>query len=284
MTQIDAGRHEATRGQHTQGRADEQRPGPTSRGSPEGRYAGGPGKPLCRQVTELQEREAIAVADVGGSQDGVERAERTDQQLKDTHRGGDRAWPLRSAVPLGVLAEAVTAYIATAALVASVLLAGALSTLTALIGCGLACLVANRRLNRLPVPTVARILEGIFVAILTALRYESLHILGADFLAAAGGTALAAVISALVLLGIEEIIVETRTLKVFLSSLRVSWRHWRHAAAVRRLAKIQARSEAAGRKLQHHFREFLLKTEGIPLGEAQRRATALKAALTGREA
>jgi hypothetical protein len=134
------------------------------------------------------------------------------------------------------------------------------------------------------VAAAARILEGIFVAVLTVLRYASLHILGAGVLTAAGGAALAALISALALLGIEEIVVETRTFGIFLSTLRVSWKRWRYAAAAARLAKIQARIEAAADKLQQHYLHFLLKTEGVPLAEAQRCAADLKAALTNREA
>ena len=132
-------------------------------------------------------------------------------------------------------------------------------------------------------PAAARILEGIFVTVLTVLRYDSLHIQGAGVLTAAGAAALAALISALGLLGIEEIVVETRTFGIFLSTLRVSWKRWRYAAATARLARIQARIKAAAGKLQQHFLDFLLKTEGLPLDDARRRAADFKAALTDRE-
>jgi hypothetical protein len=182
------------------------------------------------------------------------------------------------------MAEAVTAYVAMEVLVASFMLAYGLSALTALIGTGMACILANRRLNRLPVPRTARILEGVFVTVLTVLRYESMHVQGADFLTAFSAAALAALISALGLLGIEEIVVETRTSGIFLSTLRVSWKRWRRASATTHLARIQARIEAAAERLQQHFLDFLLKTEGLPLDEARRHAAALRAALTDREA
>jgi hypothetical protein len=170
------------------------------------------------------------------------------------------------------------------ALVDSQSLAIWLATLAALVGAGMACTLANRRLNRLPVPAAARILEGIFVAVVTALRYDSLHIQGAGVLTAVGAAALAALISALGLLGIEEIVAETRTFGIFFSTLRASWKRWRYAAATARLARIQARTEAAAGRLQQHFLGFLLKTDGLPLDEARRRAAAFKDALTDREA
>ena len=86
----------------------------------------------------------------------------------------------------------------------------------------MAAVLANRRLNWLPVPGAAKLLEGIFVGVLTALRYDSLHVQGADWVAAAGGAALAALISALGLLGIEEVLVETHTFQIFISKARVS--------------------------------------------------------------
>src|SRR5579862_1310406 len=253
---------------------------PVSRGSPEGRYMAGPGKPVYRHVTDLQDQEAAAAARVQGALTALDRAERTERELSENHRGGDRSWLLRPIIPVAILAEAVTAYVAVEALVASQTLAVGLSALAALIGAGLACVLANRRLNRLPVPTPARVLEGVFVAVLTVLRYASLHIQGADVLTAAGAAMLAALISALGLLGIEEIVVETRTFAVFLSTLRVSWRRRRCAAALARLARIQAGFKATASKLQQHFLDFLLKVEELPVDEARRRAAALKAALT----
>jgi hypothetical protein len=210
----------------------------------------------------------------------VERAESTDRELRANHRGGDRSWLLRLIVLAAILAEAVTAYVAMEALVASQTLAVGLAGLAALIGAGMACVLANRRLNRLPVPSAARILEGIFVGVLTVLRYASLHIQGADVLTASGAAMLAALISALGLLGIEEIVVETHTLAMFLGTLQMSWRRRRCAAALARLARIQARIKATTGKLQQHFLDFLLKFEELPLDEARQRAAALKSALT----
>jgi hypothetical protein len=242
----------------------------------------GPGKPVCRQLGGLHSQRADAAARDKGAQRGAELAEHTDRKRKESHRGGDRPWLLRSIIPLGVLAEAVTAYVGMEAVVTSLPLAAGLSALTALIGGGMACVLANRRLNQLPVPGAARLLEGIFVAVLTVLRFESLHIQSAGLLAPVAGSVLAAIISALGLLGIEEIIVETRTFGVFLSGLWATWKRSRSAAATARLAQIQARIEDAAGRLQQQFLEFLLKTEEFPLDEARRRASALSAALTDR--
>jgi hypothetical protein len=243
----------------------------------------GPGKPVCRHLADLHDQKAAAAGAVAQSRGAMERAEGTDKELRDNHRGGDRSWLLRLLIPVAILAEAVTAYVAMEALVASRSLAVGLAVLAALIGAGTACVLANRRLNRLAVPTAARILEGIFVAIMTVLRYASLHIQGAGMLTAAGGALLAALISALGLLGIEEIVVETRTFGIFLSGLQVSWTRSRYAAAIARLTRIQARIKAAAGRLQQHFLDFLLKVEGLPLDEARPRAAALRAALTDGE-
>lgn len=252
--------------------------------SPEGRYLAGLGKPLYGHLSDLRGQEVDAAVKVDEGRYAMERAETMGKERTENHRGGDRPWPLRSLIPPAILTEAGTAYVAVEPLVSSQPLAAGLATLAALSGAGLACVLANRRLNRIPVPPAARILEGTFVAVLTALRYESLRIQGADFLTSAGGAALAALISALALLGIEEIVVETHTFAIFLSTLRVSWQHWLYAAAVKKLARIQARIKAVAGKLQRHFLGFLLKTEGLPLDQARRRAAALKAALTDGEA
>jgi len=90
------------------------------------------------------------------------------------------------------------------------------------------------------VPAAARILESVFVVVLTLLRYDSLHVQGADLVAAAGGAALAALVSALGLLGIEEILVETQTFGIFLGRVRAAWKRWRCARAVAQLSMIQA--------------------------------------------
>jgi hypothetical protein len=250
----------------------------------EGRYLAGPGKPVYRHMSDLQAREADAAVKVEQCQGAVLRAAGAEKERTENHRGGDRPWLLRLIVPPAALAEAFTAYVAMEALVDSQLLAVGLAALAALIGVGMACLFANRRLNRLPVPAAARSQEVIFVAVLTVLRYESLRIQGAGFLTSAGGAALAALISGLVLLGIEEVVVETRTFAIFVSTLRVSWQRWRYAAAVKDLAVIQARIKAAAGKLQQQFLGFLLKIEGLPLGQARQCAAALRAALADGEA
>lgn len=275
-----------TNGPEGRSRPDAVSPGgasPVTRGSPEGHYLAGPGKPVYRHVSDLQSQEAAEAAKVTQSKNAKERAENTNKERTESHRGGDRTWLLRPLIPIATLAEAVTAYVAMEALVASQAPAVGLATLTALLATGMACILANRRLNRLPVPSAARILEGIFVAVLTVLRYESLRIQAADFLTSAGAAALAALISALALLGIEELVVETRTFAIFVSTLRMSWQRWRYAAAVKKLARIQAAVTAAAGKMQQHFLDFLLKTEGLPLGQARQRAAAFKAALTDRE-
>jgi hypothetical protein len=257
---------------------------PVSRGSPEGRYLNTAGKPFFRLWTELQARSAAAFAKVNERAGSARRAQQAEQEGRDNHRGGDRPWPLRLTIPVCVIAEAGTAYVAMEALVSSQSLAVGLSVLTAVVGTGLACILANRRLNRLTIPSGARILEAAFVGILTVLRYESMHIIGASALVALGAAALAAMISGLALLGIEEVIVETRTFGMFLHSLRLSWNRWRYHAATTRLARIQARIAAAVGELERHYLDFLLKIEGPPLEEARQRAAAFRAAITGREA
>jgi hypothetical protein len=254
---------------------------PASRGSPpEGRFLAGPGKALIRQIAELKDQRAAATVRGNESQAAMVRGERKAEERKVQHRGGDRPWLLRSLIPLAVVAEGVTAFVAMEVLVSSMALAIGLAMLAALVGAGLACILANRRLNRLPVPGAARILEGIFVLVLTVLRYDSLHVQGADWVAAGGGATLAALISALGLLGIEEVAVETHTFSVFISRLQVSYSRWRFARAAARLERIQAKVAAAVEKLRPHFLEFLLKEEGLPLDQAQRRAAALKHAFT----
>jgi hypothetical protein len=151
--------------------------------------------------------------------------------------------------------------------------------LAALVGGGIACVFANRRLDQLPVPGAARGLEIGFVVIITMLRYDSLRVQGADLLAAAGAVALTALISLVGLLGIEEVLVETQTLAIFLGALQVSWRRWRRKSARARLARTCGVADAAGDKLQHNFLGFLLISEKMPLEDAQRRAAAFRNAL-----
>jgi hypothetical protein len=284
VTQIGAGMNANGLRRHRAGSgADGQDPpSADSRGSLEGRYLTGPGKPLNRQITELKDRRADAAQRVTESRGAADRAQSMLEEREARHRGGDRPWPLRLLIPVGVIAEAVTAFVGMEVLVPSLTLALGLAALAALAGTGMACVLANRRLNRLPVPGTARVLEGIFVAVLTVLRYDSLHVQGADFAAATGGAALAALISALALLGIEEVLVETHTFSIFAGKLRVSCRRGQCARAVTRLGRTQARLEATAEKLQQHFLDFLLKQD-TPLDEARQRAVAFRRTLVDSE-
>jgi hypothetical protein len=284
MTRID-GRRAATQGYRSGDAANGQRRlRPTSRGSPEGRFLVSSGKPLNRQITELKDQMADSRVRDKECQSAMEHATTMVDERKAHHRGGDRPWLLRLLIPLAIVAEGLTAFVAMEVLVSSLSLAIGLAILAALVGAGTACIIANRRLNGLPVPVSARVLEGIFVGVLTLLRYDSLDVQSTGLVAAAGGAALAALISAIALLGIEEVVVETHTFSVFLGQMQASYRRWRHAQASRRLARLQAKVEAAGEKLQQRFLEFLLKAEGFPLDEARRRAEALKGAIVKGEA
>lgn len=257
---------------------------PVPEHGPEGRYVTGSGKPVTRQVLDLQDQKTVAAAKLEELKAAVERAQSKYQERKVHHRGGNLPWPLRWLIPVAILAEAATAYVAMESLVATQSLAVGLAVLTALTAAGLACILANRHLNHLPVPYVARLLEVIFVAVVTVLRYDSLRIQGVGGTTAAGAATLAALISALGLFGIEEIVAQTHTFGVFLSSLSAWWKSWRCAAAAARLDRIQAQLDAAVGKLQQHFFHFLLKAEGLPLDEARDRAAAFKAAVIDREA
>lgn len=284
MTQIDDGRdQDDSQRYRASGRTGGQfQPRATSRGSPERAYLTGSGKPLNRYISELKDRGAAATARGTEAQTALERAENTAGERVTHHRGGDHSWLLRLFIALGLLAEAVTAFVGMEVLVPSVTLAVGLASLAALTGGGMAAVFANRRLNRLPVPGAARILEGIFVGVLTALRYDSLHVQGAGWVAAAGGAALAALISALGLLGIEEVLVETHTFRVFVSKAWVSYRSWRCTRAAASLGRIQAKVEAGAEKLQQHYLDFLLR-EDVPLDEARQHAVALRHALVDSE-
>jgi hypothetical protein len=249
-----------------------------ARGSPEGRYFSGPGKPLLRRMTGLRDRMPGAKVRAEERRAALSRAECADEERKRHHRGGDRPWLLRLLILAGALVESLTAYVAMEVLVTSQALAVALATLTALVGTGMACFFAHRRLSDIAVPTGARLIEAAFVAVLTVLRYESLSIQGAGVPAAAGAAALSALISALALVGIEELVVETRTFSIFVSTLRVAWKRWRFESAATRLSRVQAEVEAVAEKFQQGFLGFLLRTEGLPLDEARRCAAALKRA------
>ena len=257
---------------------------PPSHDGAEGRYLGGPGKALYRHFAALRSRRAALLARLRSSEIAAEHAERADRECKKRHRGHERPWPLRCLIPVGIAAEAVTAYVGVEALVASVALAEGLALFAALVGAALACVVADRRLDEVPIPMGARLLEGTFVIILTVLRYESLRIQGGGLLTAGGAAALAAIISALGLLCIEQIVVSTYTLSVFRSSARASRKRSRSGAARARLTRIEASSTAVAAQLERHFLTFLLKTESLSLADAQARAAALRAALTEGEA
>jgi hypothetical protein len=281
MTQTEAGPGEAwSRRNHARQSKDGQfRPSAASRGSPEGRFLNEPGKPLGRRLAELKDRRASADVNVTEAERTQDRADTAVETRKARHRGGHRTWLLRLLIPIAIVAEGVTAYVAMEVLVPSRSLAVGLAALAALVGAGLAGVLANRRLNQLPVPAAARILEAIFVVVLTLLRYDSLHIQGTDPVAAAGGAGLAALISALGLLGIEEILVETQTFGIFMGRIRAVWSRGRHDRATTQQNMIRAQVQATGEKLEQHFVDFLLR-EGKPLDEARRRAAALRSALT----
>lgn len=281
MRQFDDGTDsKATQHYPTNGVADgRQLPGPVSRGSPEGRFLGGAGKPLSRLIADLKERWAAAQVRVKGAVAALDHAIGVASDRKAHHRGGDRPWPLRLIIPAAAAAEALTAFVAMEVLVSTVALAFGLASMTAMVGAGTACMIANRRLNRLPVPTFARAVEVAFVGVLTLLRYVSLDVQSSDPLAAVGGAALAALISAIALLAIEEVVVETETFSVFVGRLRVWFRRRQCSRAESQLAYCQARLAATGEKFQQHFLDFLLKAEGLSLDEAEQRAKELKNAV-----
>jgi hypothetical protein len=280
MTQIEAGPNGAGSRSYRPRRSKGGQFRPTTAGlsSPEGRFVADSGKALSRHLAELRDREANAQVKLTEAEAALARAETLAERRRTRHRGGDLTWLLRLIIPVAIIAEGVTAYIGMEVLVSSRPLADGLAALAAFVGAGIAGILANRRLNRLPVPAAARTLEGVFVVVLTLLRYDSLRVQGADLVAAAGGAALAALISALGLLGIEEILVETQTFGIFLGRIRVTWKQWRCARAVTRLRLIQAQVHAAAEKLEQHFVAFLLK-EGTPLGEARQHAAALRCGL-----
>src|SRR5271170_33093 len=206
-------------------------PGSASGGSPEGRFLASAGKALSRLIGELKERLAAARVRDKDAAAALDHARATADERKAHHRGGDRPWPLRLIIPVAAAAEALTAFVAMEVLVSTVGLAFGLAIMTALVGAGTACMIANRRLNGLPVPALARAVEVVFVGVLTLLRYVSLDVQSSNPVAAVGGAALAALISAIALLAIEEVVVETDTFGVFLSRVRVSSRRRQSARA-----------------------------------------------------
>jgi hypothetical protein len=258
-----------------------QEPDQPDRGSAAAGFLSGSGKALFHHVTDLVSRKRHGVARVVRTRNSADRTLQAVKQLKQGHAGGNRTWLLRLLIPVGGAVEAVTAYVGVEALVSSQSLAVGLSALTAAVGVGLACLLAARRLDGIDVPATVRILEGIFVATLTLLRYESLNIQGSGYLTAAGAAGLAALISTLGLLGIEEIVVKTHTFAIFLAVLRASWAQWRWRKAAAALAAASATAEAAADKLERRYVGYLVQTEELPPEEAHKRAAALRTVLTG---
>jgi hypothetical protein len=247
--------------------------------SPEGRFLAIAGKPLSRLISDLKDRWAAALVRVRGTAAALDHAIAAASERRAHHRGGDRPWLLRLTIPLATGAEALTAFVAMEVLVSTTGLAFGLAAMTALVGAGIACIIANRRLHRLAVPASARAAEIAFVVVLTLLRFVSLDVQSSDALAALGGAALAALISAVALLAIEEVVVETDTFGVFLSRARVSLRRRQSVHAMSQLASCQARLDTTGQKFEQHFLDFLLKAEGFPLAEAEQRARALRIAI-----
>jgi hypothetical protein len=253
--------------------------GPAGRGSPEGRFLASAGKPLGRLISDLKDRWSAALVRVRSTAAALDQAIAVASERRAHHRGGDRPWLLRLTIPLATGAEALTAFVAMEALVSTTGLAFGLAVMTALVGTGVACIIANRRLHLLAVPASARAAEIAFVATATLLRFVSLDVQSSDALAALGGAALAALISAVALLAIEEVVVETDTFGVFLSRTWVWLRRRQSVGAMSRLAGCQARLDTAGGKFEQHFLDFLLKAEGFPLAEAEQRARALRIAI-----
>jgi len=278
--QTDAGPDGAwSRRHHTRRSKDSQLgAGAASHSSPAGRYVIEAGKAIVRRLAELKDRKARARVKVVKTERSRRHADAAAEERRARHRGGDRTWLLRLLIPMAIVAEGVTAYVGMEVLVSSRQLAIGLATLAAVVGAGMAGALANRRLNQDPVPTGARVLEAVFVIVLTLLRYDSLHVQGDDPVAAAGGAGLAALISALGLLGIEEILVETQTFGVFVGRVRAAWHRRQHDRATTQLDMVCAQVEATGEKLEQHCVDFLLK-EGMSLGEARQHAVELRSAL-----
>jgi hypothetical protein len=252
-------------------------PGAAGRSSPAGRFVIEAGKAIVRRLAGLKDRKARAKVRVVKTERSRKHADTAMEARRARHRGGDRTWLLRLLIPVAIVAEGVTAYVGMEVLVPSRPLAVGLATLAAVVGAGLAGVLANRRLNQDTVPMAARVLEAVFVIVLTLLRYDSLHVQGADPVAAAGGAGLAALISALGLLGIEEILVETQTFGMFVGRVRAAWHRKQHDRATTELDMVCAQVEATGEKLEQHCVDFLLK-EGMPLGEARQHAIELRSA------
>lgn len=257
--------------------------GPLDLGRAAAGFLSGPGKALYQHVTELVSRKRHGAARKERTRESADRTQRAAQERQQGHPGGNRTWLLRLLILVGWAAEAVTAYVGVEALVASQSLAVGLSALTATVGIGLACLLAARQLDGIGVPVTVRILEVIFVATLTVLRYESLSIQGSGYPTAAGAAGLAALISMLGLLGVEEIVVKTHTFAIFAASLRASWAHWRWRGATAALDATTAAAEAAADKLQRRCLEYLVRTAELPPEVANECAVALRIALTGSE-
>ncbi|MGH3276270.1 MAG: hypothetical protein ACRDNZ_18330, partial [Streptosporangiaceae bacterium] len=138
MTQLDGGRDRAQHELLPHVADSHWRMGSTSRGSPEGRFLASAGKALHRHIAELKERLAGAKAGIKGAVAALNHAVDLADERKAQHRGGDRPWPVRLIIPVAVVAEALTAFVAMEALVSSVELAVGLALMAALVGAGTA--------------------------------------------------------------------------------------------------------------------------------------------------
>src|SRR5262249_58536734 len=133
-------------------------------------------KAQSRHIADLKHQLPVARSQHLQAAKAEARSTELAEERRLQHRGGDRSWLIRWLIGPAIVAEAATAFVAMEALVSSQELASGLSVLTALVGTGMACYLANRRLNLLAVSTIARVLEACFVGVLTLLRYDSLRL------------------------------------------------------------------------------------------------------------
>ena len=243
-------------------------------GSAESRYLTGPGKPLSSRAGTMRAREAAAAARAQAARIAVEHAENADEERRSRHQGSGSGL-IRLLIPAVILAEAVMIYMAMQFMIRAQVLAAVLAVLAALAGVGLAWTIAGRRLTHPSLRGAVRILEGFFVAAVTALRYESVRVQQHASRTAPVAAALTAISTALALGAVEVIAAETRTFGTFLGTMRVSWKRWRYSAATTRLARARKKGGTVTAQLQQDFLNFLLKTEGLPFGLAQLRSAAL---------
>jgi hypothetical protein len=250
-------------------------------GNLEGTFLQSLGKPLVELWTQLKDKMIQHAAQTNERKAAQEKAEQEAANRQAGHRGGHRPWPIRWLIALLIVAEAVMAHIAVEALVSSASLAAALAILVALMSAGLAFAVAHRRLDGLPVPKSARAIEAAFVLIMFLLRYVSLRLQGGDMLAAVGGSALAALITAAALYLTEEIIVATETVGIFVAKVRASRCRARAHRAEHQHHHLREQVERGRSRLEHRIVRFLVE-QGVAVPEAETRAAALTRALDSR--